>query len=59
MSNKIAAVREYEKSAPLKLRAYVVSVCGYKCCESWSFEELADEFGIGYMIHMEKERQKI
>jgi len=59
MSNKVEAVRRYEKSAPMKLKAYVVNVCGYKSCESWSFEELADEFGFGYMLYMEEERKKL
>jgi len=59
MSNKVAVVKSYEKSAPMKLKAYVVNICGYKSCESWSLEELADEFGIGYMMYMEEERQKL
>ena len=59
MLNKTAAVKAYQKNCPVKLKGYVVNILGYKCCESWSFEELADEFGLGYMMHMDKELQKI
>jgi hypothetical protein len=59
MSSKIAAVRNYQKNCPVKLKWFVINILGYKCCESWSFEELVDEYGLGYMIHMDEELQKI
>lgn len=52
MQNKIQIVREYQDLAPMSLKAYVVGILGHKCCESWSFETLADEFGLGYMRYV-------
>jgi len=57
--DKIKLIQNYEESCPVKLKGYVVSILGHKNCETWSFEELVDEFGYGYIMHMEDERKKI
>ena len=56
MENKETLVRLYESRNPqLTLKQYVTEVCGYKCCEDWSRDELIDEFGLGYVFYI-KER---
>jgi hypothetical protein len=43
----------YEATFPqIGIREYATDVCGYKCCESWSREDLVWEFGYGYCIYM-------
>jgi hypothetical protein len=59
MNDKAQAVKRYERYCPQKLRNYVVHTLGYECCRDWDFETLADEFGLGYMIHWNKELAKL
>lgn len=57
--DKASVVALYEKANPqLDLKAYVTKICGYKCCESWSRDELIDEFGLGYCFYLD-ERQSV
>lgn len=55
----IKHVKGYEKSAPIKLKAYAVNVLKYESCKTWSFEELVDEFGLGYLRYMEELRASL
>jgi hypothetical protein len=58
-NEKIAAVKSYQKNCPQKLRDYVVKTLGYKRCNDWPFEMLADEFGYGYIRYWNMELEKV
>jgi hypothetical protein len=59
LSPKAQAVKKYEKHCPQKLKAYVTKTLKYESCKDWSFEELADEFGIGYMMYWDEKLQEL
>ncbi len=52
-------VKEYQESAPIKLEAYAVKILKHESCKTWTFEELVDEFGLGYLHYMEDLRASL
>jgi hypothetical protein len=54
MSRKAKAVQEYQETCPQTLRAYVANL-GYDT-RGWTFEQLAEEWGLGYVMKWDAER---
>jgi hypothetical protein len=59
LTQKAKVVKAYEKFCPQKLVGYVTQVVGYKTCEDWNYNDLADEFGFGYMMYWDEKLQKL
>lgn len=51
---KAEMVDAYETGTGITIKEYVTKILGYKCCESWSKEELIDEFGYGYLKYVDE-----
>ena len=52
-------VARFEAAHPeLDLKTWVTNVIGHKCCETWTRDELVDEFGYGYCFYMQDLRNK-
>jgi hypothetical protein len=58
-TNKAKLVKQYERNCPGKFRAYVENILGYKCCEDWDYDILADEFGYSYIMYWDNELKKL
>lgn len=56
-TEKAKNVKRYQKNCPQTLRAYVQSF-GYSV-DDWTFDELAEEWGLGYIMYWEAQRMAL